>query len=169
MDIRSPKKGSLITQEQAYVLIGGKVAIEAGGSGYVDLFFVLDVSGSTAHPGGIDFSEFSQLPNFSVSRRTTAGRIASNCSVRPGIHNLRNSILAAEVVASRRLLSQLNPETTRVGVITFGDDALLKQPLTHDFEAARRVLDAIYTFGPRGLTNMIDAIDLATRSCWEKG
>jgi hypothetical protein len=54
-------------------------------------------------------------------------------------------------------------------VITFGDDALLKQPLTHDFEEVRHVLDAIYTFGPRGLTNMVDAIRLATDELLGKG
>lgn len=98
-----------------------------------------------------------------------SGRIGSNCSIRPGPHNLRNSILAAEVVASRRLLSQLNPETTRVGVITFSDDAWLKQPLTHVFEEVRSTLDLIYKRGPYGLTNMVDAIGLATQEFLGKG
>lgn len=169
VQIRSPKDGSHFTQEPNYVLVGGKVFTEAIGAGFVDIFFVLDISGSTVRPGGVDFSEVSQLPDFSVGRRMTAGRIASNCSTRAGIHKLRSSILAAEIIASRRLLSQLNPETTRVGVITFGDDALLKHPLTHDFEAVRRVLDAIYMFGPRGLTNMVDAIRLATAELLGKG
>lgn len=169
VQIRSPKDGSPITQEQNYVLVSGKVAAEAARSGYVDILLVLDVSGSTAHYAGVDFSEFSQLPNFYVSPLMTRGRIVSNCSIRPGSHNLRNSILAAEVVASRRLLSQLNPETTRVGVITFSDDAWLKQPLTHDFEEVRTALEVIYKRGPHGLTNMVDAIGLATKELLGKG
>jgi von Willebrand factor type A domain len=169
VQIRSPKDGSQITQEQDYLLVSGKVASGATRSPNVDIFLVLDVSGSTALYAGVDFSEFSQLPNFYVSRRMTRGRIDSNCSGRPGSHNLRNSILAAEVVASRRLLSQVNPETTRVGVITFSDDAWLRQPLTHDFEQVRSALDLIYKRGPYGLTNMVDAIDLATEELLGKG
>jgi hypothetical protein len=169
VQIRSPRDGSQITQEREYVLVSGKVASERTKLANVDIFIVLDVSGSTAHYGGVNFSESSQLHDYSVNQRMTGGRIASNCSVRPGIHRMRDSILAAEILASRRLLSQLTPETTRLGVITFGDDALLKQPLTHDFDEVRRVLDAIYRFGPRGLTNMVDAIRLATNELLGKG
>ena len=41
------------------------------------------------------------------------------------------------------LLLQLNSETTRIGVVTFGEGAQVLQPLTHDFEQVRRVLDDI--------------------------
>jgi hypothetical protein len=66
-------------------------------------------------------------------------------------------------------LSQLNPATTRVGVITFGDDASLRQPLTHDFEQVLSALDLIYKRGPSGLTNMVDAILLGTEELLGKG
>ena len=170
MQIRSPKDGSQITQEQAYILIGGKVATGAGGSGYVDIFLVLDVSGSTAQYAGGDFAEFSQLPNFYVDRRRLGG-FGLPCAGRdrPGPLNLRNSILAAEILASRRLLSQLNPETTRVGVITFGEEVWLRQRLTHDFEEVRSALDLIYKRGPYGGTNMVDAIRVAADELLGKG
>ena len=170
VQIRSPKNGSEITQEQAYVLIGGKVAIETHGSGYVDIFLVLDVSGSTAQYAGADFAEFSQLPNFYIDRRKLGG-LGLPCAGRdrPGPLNLRNSILAAEIVASRRLLSQLNPKTTRVGVITFGEEVWLRQRLTHDFDEVRNALDMIYKRGPYGGTNMVDAIRVATDELLGKG
>src|SRR5215831_7151362 len=169
VQIRSPKDGSHITQEQAHVLIGGKVTTEAG-AGYVDLFLVLDVSGSTAQYAGVDFAEFSQLPNFYVDRRRLGG-LGLPCAGRDraGPLNLRNSILAAEIVASRRLLSQLNPATTRVGVITFGEEVWLRQPLTHDFEEVRSALELIYKRGPDGGTNMVDAIRVATDELLGKG
>ena len=88
---------------------------------------------------------------------------------RTGSFNLRNSILAAEIVASRRLLMQLNPETTRVGVITFADKAWLSQPLTHNFAEVRRALDSIYKRGPLGGTNMVDPIRVATDELLGKG
>jgi hypothetical protein len=86
VQIRSPKDGSEITQEQAYVLVGGKAAIKTGGSGLVDIFLVIDVSASTALYAGVDFSEFSHLPDFYVTRQMARGRFNSNCSIRPGSH-----------------------------------------------------------------------------------
>jgi hypothetical protein len=79
---------------------------------------------------------------------------------RPPLRNPRNSILAAEVAAARRLLLQLNGETTRVGVLTFGEGAKLLQPLTHDFEQVRRVLSDVLRAGPYGGTNMVEGIRL---------
>ena len=76
----------------------------------------------------------------------------------PPPRNPRNSILAAEVAAARRLLLQLNSETTRVGVLTFGENAKLLQPLTHDFEQVRRVLTAVLRGGAYGGTNMVEGI-----------
>jgi hypothetical protein len=159
-----------VIQEQSYILIGGKVTTEASGLGNVDIFLVLDVSGSTAQYAGADFAAFSQLPNFYVNR-TRLGGLGLPCAGRdrPGPLNLRNSILAGEIVASRRLLSQLNPETTRVGVITFGEDVWLRQGLTHDFDEVRNALDLIYKRGPYGGTNMVDAIRVARDQLLGKG
>jgi Mg-chelatase subunit ChlD len=170
VQIRSPNNAEQITQEQAYVLVGGKVAIETGRSGYVDIFLVLDVSGSTAQYAGADFAEFSQLPNFYLDRRKLGGRgLPCAGRDRPGPLNLRNSILDAEIVAARRLLPQLDPKTTRVGVITFGEEVWLRQRLTHDFDEVRNALDVIYKRGPYGGTNMVDAIRVATDELLGKG
>jgi hypothetical protein len=159
VEIRSPKDGTNITQEQNYIMVSGKVASGAARSPLVDIILALDVSASTALYAGVDFSEFSQLPNFYVR---------SGC-LHPGRYNLRNSILAAEIVTSRRLLSQLDPATTRVGVITFATEVWLRQPLTHNFEEVRQALDLIYKRGPFGGTNMVDAIGVATEELLGKG
>jgi von Willebrand factor type A domain len=170
VQIRSPIDGSHITQEQNYLLIGGKVLTQAAGAGDVDIFLVLDVSGSTAQYAGVDFSEFSELANFYVDSRRLGGRgLECSGARRQGLFNLRSSILAAQIVASRRLLSQLNRETTRVGVITFGEEVRLMQALTHNFEKVRGVLDLIYQRGPYGGTNMVDAIRLGTEELLGKG
>jgi hypothetical protein len=79
----------------------------------------------------------------------------------PPIRNLRNSILAAEVAAARRLLLQLNSQTTRTGIVTFSEGAKVLQPLTHDFERVRRALDDILRNGPYGGTNMAEGIRMA--------
>ena len=62
VQIRSPNNGAHITKEQAYVLVSGKIASESARSSNVDIFLVLDVSGSTAQYAGVYFSELSELP-----------------------------------------------------------------------------------------------------------
>ncbi len=96
-------------------------------------------------------------PQISISRRGMGMGAPTFESTRI---NLRHSILGAEVVASRRLLTQLNPQSTRVGVITFAKEGRLVQPLTNDFEQVRRVLDEVYWAGPNGGTNMVEGIRL---------
>ena len=169
VQIRSPKDGSQITQEQDYLLVSGKVALRAKRSPLVDIFVVLDLSNSTAQYSGVEFSDFSEFPDFIWSRNQRRPPLPCAGMARTGRFNLRDSILAAEIVASRRLLTQLNPETTRVGVITFADKAWLSQPLTHNFAEVRRVLDSIYKSGPLGGTNMVDAIRVATDELLGKG
>jgi hypothetical protein len=163
VQILSPKDGSRITQEQNSVLVSGKVVTDLGRSPNVDIILVIDVSGSTSQYAGANFGDLGQLPDNSGSfgfgrPQISIGGIGMG---QPPVRNLRNSILAAEVAASRRLLLQLNSQTTRVGVVTFSEGAKVLQPLTHDFERVRRVLDDILRNGPYGGTNMAEGIRLA--------
>jgi hypothetical protein len=160
VQILTPKEGSRITQQQNSVLVSGKVASQAARSQNVDIMYVIDISGSTSQYAGVDFGDFAQLPDGSAlggfgRPQISIGPFALGS---PPVRNLRNSILAAEVAASRRLLVQLNSQTTRVGVVTFSEKARLLQPLTHDFEQVRRILDSVLAAGPYGGTNMVDGI-----------
>ena len=166
VQILSPKDGSRVTQEQNSVLISGKVATDLGRSPNVDIVFVIDISGSTSQYAGADFGDMGPLPDnsgsFGLGRpQISIGGMGGIGIGQPSFRNLRNSILAAEVAASRRLLLQLNSETTRIGVVTFGEGAQVLQPLTNDFERVRRVLDDILRAGPYGGTNMAEGIRAA--------
>jgi Mg-chelatase subunit ChlD len=151
----------------------GKVARNSARSAAVDIFFLIDVSGSTAQHAGIDFPELNDLPALYMSSTTPGGRQASPSVPgggnqiapigEPARFNLRNSIFAAEIVASRRMLSRLDSQTTRVGVIIFGEVGLVRQPLTHDFNQVRKILDEIYKSGPYGGTNMVEGIRLGIK------
>lgn len=172
VQIRSPKDGSRIAQEQNTLLVSGRVSTLGARTPNVDLFFVLDVSGSTANYAGVDFGDSDPLvPSGPVGRGKPQIGIFGGGLVLggPPVRDLRNSILAAEVAATRRLLSQLNPQTTRAGLITFGDDAKLFQSLTYDFELVKQALDGILIAGPRGGTNMVGGIRLAIRELAGKG
>ena len=168
VQILSPSDGSRITQDKNSIFVSGKVARETGRSTNVDIFLVVDVSGSTALYAGADLGEADQPPESSGFGAPQI--IIGGMSIgKPPLRNPRNSILAAEVAAARRLLLQLNAETTRVGVLTFSENAKLMQPLTQDFEQVRRVLADILRTGPYGGTNMVEGIRMATTELFGLG
>lgn len=167
VQILSPKDGARIVQDQNSILISGKVSTQGARSPNVDIFFVIDVSGSTAHYAGVDLADAGDMSVPSAPSglgRPQIGIFGGGFGMSgPPIRNLRNSILAAEVAATRRLLAQLNPQTTRVGLITFSEKGRLLQPLTHDFVQVRQALEGILIDGPHGGTNMVEAIRLAVK------
>ena len=158
VQIHSPKDGATINQEQNLVFVSGKVATTAARSANVDIMLLLDASGSTANYAGVDLTGMDQLPGTGSGFTTPQIFIGGMSVGGPAMRNLRNSILAAEVIAARRLLPQLNPQTTRVGVVSFGESAKLVQPLTHEFDRVRVALDEVYKAGPYGGTNMVEGI-----------
>ena len=164
VEIRFPKDGSRIAQEQDTVLVSGNVSTQDARTPNVDIFFVVDISGSTALYAGVGFGD-SNLPAPSQSGSgPQIGIFGGGFGIMgPPIRDLRNSVLAAEVAATRRLLSQLDAKTTRVGLITFGEDANLLVPITHDFDRLKQALDAVLMRGPHGGTNMVAGIRLAIR------
>jgi Mg-chelatase subunit ChlD len=160
VQILSPKDGSRLTQDQNSLFVSGKVARDAGRSANVDILLVIDISGSTSMYAGVNLGDADQPPEssgFGMPQITIGGMSIG----KPPLRNIRNSILAAEVAAARRLLLQLNSQTTRVGVLTFSEGARLMQPLTHDFDQVRRALEEILRSGPYGGTNMVEGIRLA--------
>lgn len=168
VQILSPVDGSRIVQDKNSIFVSGKVAREAGRSSNVDIFLVIDVSGSAAMYAGADLGEADQPPEssgFSAPQIIIGGMSVG----KPPLRNPRNSILAAEVAAARRLLLQLNSETTRVGVLTFSEGAKLLQPLTQDFDQVRRVLSDVLRAGPYGGTNMVEGIRMATTELFGLG
>jgi hypothetical protein len=168
VQILSPADGSRIAQDKASILVTGKVARDTGRSSNVDIFLVIDISGSAAMYAGADLSDADQPPEssgFSPPQIIIGGMSVG----KPPLRNPRNSVLAAEIAAARRLLLQLNAETTRVGVLTFSEGAKLVQPLTHDFEQVRRALANILRAGPYGGTNMVEGIRMATTELFGLG
>src|SRR5262245_66351508 len=65
VQILSPKDGSQISQDQKIVFVSGKVARDAGRSANVDIFLVIDISGSTAMYAGADRGDANQPPESS--------------------------------------------------------------------------------------------------------
>lgn len=135
-----------------------------------DIAIVIDTSGSTRAPTGVDVNK-----NGVVGEKTGSGPM-------PSLTDPGDSVLAAEVLAAKRLLSTLDPKKTRVAVVSFagdylpgtdhkGDktfqsnfatpDAFLVQPLTSDFHLASSALEQIEKEGSYGGTNMAEGIRMA--------
>jgi hypothetical protein len=165
LNVDTPAPGSVVGDAQGLTLVSGKALALFGEYQTFDIIFVLDTSHSTAGPAGADIDgdgEIGQRGGDGLG--SVFGKILPLPSSDKG-----DSVLAAEVAAVRTLLEQLDPRTTRVGVVVFeGDqdpltkDAWVEMPLTTDFRKVERALDHIYRRGPSGMTNMMHAVQLAT-------
>jgi len=168
IEIRSPRLGETIRNKTDMAPLAG-LAIAGARPTSFDLVVVIDVSGSTAYPSGID------VDGDGVLGETQRSPIASS----PETPNSdpEDSVLAAEIAAAKALLDGLDPARVHIGVVSFsgevdpvtqrrlarGDDALLEQGLTPDYTAVRRALEAVLLRGPNGGTNMQAGVKLALR------
>lgn len=163
--IDSPANGAVIGDPTGMAFVAGSALALFGEYQTFDVIFVVDTSDSTAEPSGADIDG-----NGVVGERRGAKFLSILGSVIPLPNSDKaDSILAAEIAGCRVLLNQLDPRTTRVGLVAFaGDtdaltpDAYTEVPLTTDFKKIERGLDAIYRRGPKGMTNMVTAVNLAT-------
>lgn len=161
-----------------------------------DIAILIDTSGSTWMPAGVDGNgngivgqrkpprtktkmvySFFGLPKRAIKKAVKEAVKEAMTLTDPG-----DSILAAEVLAAKKLIAKLDPRTNRVAIISFsGDylpgtgydgnqtflanpatpDAFLEQPLTSNFRMARDALDQIKRDGPEGGSNIAEGIRLA--------
>lgn len=148
--IEAPQNGATISGPNQVTVQGRARASRDYGPATYDLILILDTSGSTRAPAGVQ-------------------------SV--GAFGQETSILGAEVAAGQRLLEQLDPRTTMVGVVTFAGEfdsftgmgipnrtsAILEQPLTANYQDVRSALQRILRRGPNGGTEMVAGIRLAVQ------
>lgn len=128
------------------VFVSGLALAHEGRRPKLDIVFVIDVSGSTAAASGAD-----------VDRDGSVGRGL----VIPGVIATDaggDSVLAAEVAAVGLVLERLDPQSTRVGIVTFSDSTWVDVPLTRDYDEVRIALRDILDRGASGGTNMKSAV-----------
>lgn len=153
VEFLSPRNGTKLRQQQPRVLIRGRVTPPAFRNPDLDVFFVLDVSGSTRKYAGLNF-----LKGLSATEQQR-----SFISDTRHYSETDNSILGGAVGATRRLISQLDPKTTRVGLITVRGKAELLEPLTDDFGWLHLQLKEVLRAGPSGGTHLADGLRLGIR------
>ncbi|MEX2208293.1 MAG: VWA domain-containing protein [Myxococcota bacterium] len=165
LEIDSPSNGAVIGDPMGSAFVSGKALALFGEYQTFDIVFVVDTSDSTAAPSGADIDGDGVIGERRGEKfLSILGRVLPLPN-----SDKEDSILAAEVAGVRELLRQLDPRTTRVGIVAFsGDndaltpDAYTEVPLTTDYAKAEAGLDDIFRRGPKGLTNMVSAVNLAT-------
>jgi hypothetical protein len=170
--ISSPEPGETVKNKVTMAPIRGSAHSGSGEAADFDVMLVIDISHSTRYPSGIDVDEDGDI-GINPQQELVAPGTYPEGTVCSDPHD---TILAAEVRAAYHLLEVLDAARTQVGVITFSGlvdpatgerltatqkDALVRVPLTHDFDAVRKVLAQILAEGPYGATNMAAAIQLS--------
>jgi len=129
--------------------VRGVDAVEISGRGgrweaaYHDVLIAVDESESTLIATGRDIDGNGRVGRNRVWDRhvpSIEGLVQFKASGDPG-----DAVVSAEVVAARRLIAQLDPETMRVGLVSFAGTAWVDAPLG-DPAAVMRQLD-VYTAG----------------------
>lgn len=168
IQIKTPRPGETLKNKTDMAPLAG-LAIAGERPTAFEIVIVLDVSGSTEYPSGMDIDSDGILGE---TQRSPVSSQPDTANTDPD-----DSVLAAEVSAARALLDGLDPARVHVGVVSFSgevdpvtqrrtgrsDDALLEQALTPDYTSVRRALDAVLLRGPNGGTNMEAGVKLALR------
>jgi hypothetical protein len=109
LEIEFPGDGAVVSDSACGTFVAGRAMALDDRSKRFDVALVLDTSGSTAEPTGADING-----NGVIGARQR-GRISSLFG---GSTDDGDSVLAAEVVAARQILRDLDPRTTRVSVMS---------------------------------------------------
>jgi hypothetical protein len=170
--VESPTSGSEL--RDAEVFLTGRALRVADGAGDTrpfEIVIAIDTSASTRAASGADVDGDGRTGK--ARWRWLLGFLQSRLSLPstdPG-----DSILAAEVAAIGTLLEQLDPATTRVGLVAFAGgeygkpDARTVVPLTHVYTDIEAALGTLLASRPAGMTNLAAAVDRAYRDLAEAG
>ncbi len=165
LEIAAPAEGAVIGDPGGMAFVSGRALALYGEYQAFDIVFVIDTSDSTSAPSGADVDGDGNL-----GHRKGEDFLSIFGKILPLPNSDRgDSVLAAEIAAVETLLDQLDPRTTRVGIVYFsGDldpitpDAATQVPLTTDYHQVRRGLYEILRYGPHGRTNMLSGVNVGT-------
>ncbi|MGI9590120.1 MAG: VWA domain-containing protein, partial [Myxococcota bacterium] len=171
LSIEYPSSGTAVASSTCGVFVAGRALAQELTIARFDVAIVIDTSESTQEASGADVDGDGTV---GAARLGTVASLFSD-----GISDSDDSILAAEVAAARQLLFGLDPRSTRVTVITFAGGvpgaiprwlggqgrpaAIVRVPLSSDYEAVDRALQEIQSRAPAGATDMAAGLERATR------
>lgn len=169
--IDSPRSGERVENRVDQAPIRGAASADGQRPANFDVMIVMDVSGSTRVASGADVDGDGEVGFNPEQELLPPGSYPEGLlSTDP-----EDTVLHAEAAAARALLGGLDPKRVRVGLATFSgevnpvtgqrrnpnqQDAWLEVPLTSDFAAVRRSIDAVVVRGPSGATDFAAGIRL---------
>lgn len=169
--IETPVSGAVIGSSEPRAFVSGRALripapAEGDESSAFDVVIAIDTSASTRAPSGADIDVDGRVGRMPLAWLLPfIPDVFSLSSTDPG-----DSILAAEIAAARTLVLQLDPDTTRVGVVAFSGrnhdgkvDARTAVAATSQYASVGRALDELLVRGPGGLTNLAAAVRLAAQ------
>jgi hypothetical protein len=170
--IESPLPGEPVHNKVHQAPVKGNAIADGDRPADFDVILIIDVSGSTKVASGVDVDGDGEVGIDPLVELVPPGTYP------PDLRNTdpQDSILAAEIAGAVALISALDSERVRVGVISFSgemnpltgrrvrfdqQDAWVEVPLTGDYELVRRTLRGILARGPHGGTNFAAGVRLA--------
>ena len=113
LDVDTPLAGATVSEPIALCEVRGWAG--TGLRGKHDVIIVLDRSGSTFRSSGMDVDGDGSVGHDYTP--TMPDEIVTWTS------DFGDTIVSAEILAARRLIERLDPETTRMGIVSFGGNA----------------------------------------------
>ena len=151
VEVDVPRSGDSVREPINLVEVRGWAG--TGLRGKHDVVIVLDRSGSTFRASGVDIDgdgivgrQFPGEPPDEIVLWTT---------------DFGDTIVSAETLAARRLVERLDPETTRMAIVTFGGNAKVEAPLGSSREKLLAALDALPPWPNENGTNIYGALETA--------
>ncbi len=151
LEVDVPRSGDAVHESINLVEVRGWAG--TGLRGKHDVVIVLDRSGSTFRASGVDVDgdgivgrQFPGEPPDEIVLWTT---------------DFGDTIVAAETLAARRLVERLDPETTRMAIVTFGGNAKVEAPLGSSRAQLLAALDALPPSPNENGTNIYGALETA--------
>jgi hypothetical protein len=166
LSIDSPSPNSVVGDPAGMAFVSGKALALFGELQTFDIVFTIDTSESTSTPSGADVDGDGK-----VDGAGRPGWLKAMGTILPFPNSSSgDSVMAAEIAAVRTMLEQLDPRSTRVGIVSFdGDhdpmtpDAYTVVPPTSNYGRVERGLDELLDQGPRGMTNMVSGVTVRVR------
>lgn len=172
--VDSPRSGERVENRVDQAPIRGSASAEGKQPSDYDVMLVMDVSGSTRNPSGVDVDGDGEIGFNPADELLPPGTYPDDVTnTDPG-----DSIFEAEAAAARALVRSLDPRRVRVGLITFSGEvdpatsmkrsptqanAEVAQPLTGDPNQVLGAIEAVIARGPFGATDFAAGIRLAVR------
>lgn len=172
--VDSPRTGERVENRVDQAPIRGSASAEGKQPSDYDVMVVMDISGSTKKPSGVDVDGDGEVGFNPKDELLPPGAYPDDVvNTDPD-----DSIFAAEAAAARALVASLDPRRARVGLITFSGevdlatslkrsptqaDAWLEVPLTNDPSQVLGGIAGVVARGAFGSTDFAAGIRLAVR------